>query len=76
MLSMYVTRQQQDDWDLWVPYCLFEYNTAKQDSTQESPYFLLYGHDPRMPIYVALNALRAPTIPWTTETPLTGKKET
>ncbi len=63
MLAMYVAKQQ-DDWDFWLPYCLFAYNTAKQSSTGESPYFLLYGHDPRMPLDVAFNALRARTIPW------------
>ncbi|MCP3681087.1 MAG: transposase family protein, partial [bacterium] len=66
MLSMYVTKQQ-NDWDLWLPYCLFAYNTAKQDSTQESPYFLLYGRDPRLPVDVTFNALRARTIPWTSD---------
>ncbi len=66
MLAMYVTKQQ-NDWDLWLPYCLFAYNTARQDSTQESPYFLLYGHDPRLPTDVAFNALRARNIPWTSD---------
>ncbi len=66
MLSMYVTKKQ-NDWDLWLPFCLFAYNTAKQDSTQESPYFLLYGRDPRLPIDVAFNAFRARTVPWTSD---------
>jgi len=49
MLSMY-TSNTQKDWDQFLPYCLFAYNTAPQSSTEFSPFSLLYGRSPRLPI--------------------------
>jgi len=37
------------DWDKHLPYVLFAYCANEQQSTCESPFFLLYGHDPRLP---------------------------
>ena len=37
------------DWDHQLPYVLFAYRASLQESTQESPFFLLYGRDPRLP---------------------------
>ena len=37
------------DWDEKIPYVLFAYRASIQHSTQESPFFLLYGRDPRLP---------------------------
>ena len=37
------------DWDEILPYVLFAYRACQQSSTQESPFFLLYGRDPRLP---------------------------
>ena len=33
------------DWDEHLPYVLFAYGTSIQTSTQESPFYLLYGRD-------------------------------
>ena len=38
-----------EDWDQHLPYVLFAYQASIQESTQESPFFLLHGHDPRLP---------------------------
>ena len=54
MLSMYVS-ETQDDWDVCLPYVLFAYRTAVQSSTLETPFFLTYGREPRMPIDIALS---------------------
>ena len=32
-----------------LPFVLFSYRASQQQSTQESPFFLLYGRDPRLP---------------------------
>eukprot|EP00112_Aurelia_sp_Birch-Aquarium-sp1_P024198 Seg753.2 transcript_id=Seg753.2/GoldUCD/mRNA.D3Y31 product="Retrovirus-related Pol polyprotein from transposon 412" pseudo=true protein_id=Seg753.2/GoldUCD/D3Y31 len=53
MLSMYVS-QHHDDWDTYIPYALFAYRTAIHDTTKESPFFLMYGRDPHLPIDVIL----------------------
>ena len=37
------------DWDQRLPFVLFAYRASQQQSTLESPFFLLYGRDPRLP---------------------------
>ena len=37
------------DWDERLPYVLFSYSWSVQQSTGESPSFLLYGRDPQLP---------------------------
>ncbi|KZR97474.1 Uncharacterized protein APZ42_007630, partial [Daphnia magna] len=46
MLSMYVSTDQRD-WDETLQYVCFAYNTARQESTGYSPFFLLYGREPK-----------------------------
>ena len=53
MLSIY-TATDQKDWDLYVPLVTFAYNSAKQESTRETPFMLMYGRLPRFPSDVAL----------------------
>jgi len=42
------------DWDQKLPHVLFAYQASEQQSTHESPFYLLYGHDPRLPTEAAL----------------------
>ena len=44
------------DWDVHLPYVLFGYCASLQENTRESPFFLLYGRDPRLPTDAALCA--------------------
>ena len=37
------------DWDDRLPFTLFAYRASLQESTQESPFYLLYGRDPQLP---------------------------
>jgi hypothetical protein len=48
MLSHYVN-DRQTDWDVHLPYVMFAYRTAPQSTTRQSPYFTLYGRNPRFP---------------------------
>jgi hypothetical protein len=41
--------QQQSDWDDYLPYVTFAYNTAKQSTTQMAPFTLMYGRDALLP---------------------------
>ena len=50
---MYVS-EHQGDWDLFIPYALFAYRTFVQSSTNETPFYLMHGRDPRLPIDVSL----------------------
>jgi hypothetical protein len=54
MLSMYC-RTDQKDWHRFLPYIVFAYNTARQESTKQSPFKLLYGYEARLPIDLALH---------------------
>ena len=53
MLSKCVT-QYGRDWDERLPYVLFAYRASVHESTRESPFYLLYGRDPRLPTETAL----------------------
>lgn len=44
------------DWDKHLPYVLFAYRASLQDSTQESPFYLLYGRDPGLPSSLGVEA--------------------
>ena len=48
MLAAYVTHDPPL-WEEYLPYITFAYNTSRQDSLQETPFYLLYGHDPMGP---------------------------
>ena len=43
------------NWDKHLPYVLFAYRASEQQSTRESPFFLFYGRDPRLPSVPALS---------------------
>ena len=53
MLSMYVSGHQRD-LDTFLPYVLFAYRTSIHESTQETPFFLMHGRQPVLPIEAAL----------------------
>ena len=48
MMSMYVSHNHKD-WDDYLPYVTFAYNSVVQDSTRYAPFYLLYGVNARMP---------------------------
>lgn len=48
MLSHYVSHDQRD-WDLWLPFAVFAYNTAFHEGIKESPFFLLHGREAMVP---------------------------
>ena len=43
------------NWDTQIPYVLFAYRTSPQESTNESPFFLLYGRDALLPVEETLS---------------------
>lgn len=48
ILSMYCEKNQRD-WDIYLPLALFAYRTSINETTEESPFYLLYGRDPVLP---------------------------
>ncbi|MCP4540921.1 MAG: DDE-type integrase/transposase/recombinase, partial [Chloroflexi bacterium] len=59
ILSMYVSSNQRD-WDVFVPYALFSYRTSVQSSSKETPFYLVYSRDARLPIDIAFEKERSP----------------
>ncbi len=59
-LSKYIS-QAQTDWDVHLPSCTFALNTAVHSSTQYSPYQIVFGKAPNLPIDVLFDV---PTIPY------------
>lgn len=53
MLAKTVQRHGAD-WDERLPYVLYAYRASLQESTRESPFFLLYGRDPKLPTEAVL----------------------
>ena len=49
MLAAFAS-EHRDDWDLWIDSVVFAYNTSCHKSTGHSPYELIFGRTPRMPI--------------------------
>ena len=47
------------EWDQQLPTLLFAYRSIVQESTKESPFFLLYGCDPRLPTESVLGTTNA-----------------
>ena len=43
------------DWDKHLQHLLFAYRTRPHDSTNESPFYMIYGRDPRLPTEAALS---------------------
>ena len=54
MLAKTTTRGGAE-WDEQLPYVLFAYRASRQASTLESPFYLLYGRDSRLPVPEALS---------------------
>ena len=52
-LSMFVN-SQQTDWDFYIPSVLFAYRVSPCVATGDSPFYLLYGREPRLPPDVSL----------------------
>ncbi|KAG1452068.1 hypothetical protein G6F56_007918 [Rhizopus delemar] len=40
---------EKEDWDVYLPATLFAYRSIKQATTKNSPFFLLYGYEPKTP---------------------------
>ena len=39
------------DWEEWLPALMFSYNTHIHSATRQSPFFLTFLHDPRLPYF-------------------------
>ena len=53
MLSAFASNRR-DDWDLWPDSVTFAYNTSKHDALDISPYEMVFGQLPRLPVELEL----------------------
>ena len=51
-LRKYVFEENQMNWDFYLPSVLFAYNASKHASTQFTPFELVYGRRPRLPLSI------------------------
>ena len=57
MLKFYV-KDNQKDWDYYLPLVTFSYNISVHKTTRYSPFYLLYFREPKLPIDVAMDLPR------------------
>ena len=48
---MYVAKNQKD-WDDFIPLFLFAHRTSNSEAIGDSPFYCLYGREPRLPVDV------------------------
>ena len=53
MLTAFVSNRR-DDWDLWLDSVTFAYNTSRHDVLGVSPYEVVFGRAPRLPLELEL----------------------
>jgi len=50
----YYINEEQTDWDEWIPYTMFTYNTTPHTATAYTPFELIYGHRATPPTALSL----------------------
>ena len=45
-----MVKKNENEWENYLDSVLFVYSTSKQASAKFSPFFLLYGREPRLPM--------------------------
>ncbi|KZS00040.1 Uncharacterized protein APZ42_003843, partial [Daphnia magna] len=48
MLACYVV-DEPEEWDRYLPFVTFAYNTSQQATLKDSPFYLFYGREPILP---------------------------
>ncbi|RWS21917.1 pol polyprotein-like protein, partial [Leptotrombidium deliense] len=54
LIRLYIEKDTSD-WDSVLPYITFLYNTSYHSSTKYSPFYLVHGYEPKLPIDAVLN---------------------
>ena len=55
------------EWDERLPYVLFAYRASLQASTGKSPFYRVYGKDPRLPVPATLTVTKSRTVTYLRE---------
>ena len=72
-----LTPEQKKDWKSHVPALVHAYNCTRNTATGFSPYFLLFGREPRLPVDVEFGLQRGGQkgSPWGVQLHIPAKKE-
>ena len=62
MLTKMINDSDQHDWDLYLPKALMAYRTSLHEATGFTPYHLVFGHSPQLPIDVILGCVSNPVV--------------
>ena len=62
MLAKMINDSDQHDWDLYLPKALMAYRTSLHEATGFTPYHLVFGHSPKLPIDVMLGRVSNPVV--------------
>ena len=57
--------EQKEDWKKYISSLVFYYNRAPHETTKISPYELMFGRRPKLPIDVQYEPVREPSNPAT-----------
>ena len=52
---------KKQDWPQYLPQVVFSYNTTPHQSTGETPYLLMFGQEPQLPVDFLLGRITTPT---------------
>ena len=62
MLAKMINGSDQHEWDLYLPKALMAYRTSLHEATGFTPYHLVFGHSPQLPIDVMLGRVSSPLV--------------
>ena len=62
MLAEMINDSNQHDWDLYLSKALMAYHTSLHEATGFTPYHLVFGHSPQLPIDVMLGRVSNPVV--------------
>lgn len=66
MIAMYVSPDHRD-WDVTLPFVTFAYNSSRHDTATYSPFFLLYGREPSLPLDTLLPSSKVSVTEYATD---------
>ncbi len=50
MVAMFIKDTGLEGWDQYLPHVTFAHNSSRQDTTEETPYFLMFGRQAILPM--------------------------
>ena len=59
-----MVKENENEWETYLESVLFAYRTSKQASTKYSPFYLLYGREPRLPVDLIIEEKEKVIIAW------------